>query len=165
MRGRNKKVIFQMRNPDQTSSLFWLVIGIGITFGSLKYGFGTLHSPGAGFITLFAGAFLSLLSIGLLISSFRDQEPRRGLGILWEGLEVGKVFYVLSLLVVYTLVLKYLGFLVSTFLLLSLLFRVKATYRLLKVVIMAFLITAGSYLLFEVWLKVQLPKGILGGII
>ena len=154
-----------MRNPDQTSSLVWLAIGIGITLGSLKYGFGSLHEPGAGFITFFAGAILSLLSIGLLISSFRDRELRRGLGMLWEGLEVGKVFYVLGLLVVYTFVLKPLGFLVSTFLLLSLLFRVKATYRLLKVVILSFLITAGSYLLFEVWLKVQLPKGILGGII
>jgi putative tricarboxylic transport membrane protein len=154
-----------MRNPDQTSSLFWLIIGIGITFGSLKYGLGTLQSPGAGFITFFAGAILSLLSVGLFISSFRGQEPRRGLGILWKGLEAGKVIYVLSLLVVYALVLKYLGFLVSTFLLLALLFRVKATYRLLKIIILALLITAGSYLLFEVWLKVQLPKGILGGII
>jgi hypothetical protein len=35
----------------------------------------------------------------------------------------------------------------------------------LKVIILSFLITAGSYLLFEVWLKVQLPKGILGGVI
>ena len=154
-----------MRNPDQTSSLFWLVIGIGITFGSLRYGFGTLHSPGAGFITFFAGAILSLLSIGLLISASKDRKLRKGLGDLWKGFQVGKVLYVLSLLLVYTFLLKYLGFLVSTFLLLSLLFRVKANYRLLKVILLSFLITAGSYLLFEVWLKVQLPKGILGGII
>ncbi len=154
-----------MRNPDQTSSLFWLVIGIGITLGSLKYGFGSLHEPGAGFITFFAGAILSLLSIALFLSSLRSGEPRKRIGVLWEGLEVGKVFYVLGFLVIYTLVLNRLGFLVSTFLLLSFLLRVKATYRLLNVIIMSLLITAASYLLFEVWLKVQLPKGILGGII
>ncbi len=154
-----------MRNPDQTSSLFWLAIGIGITLGSLKYGFGSLHEPGAGFITLFAGAILSLLSIGLFLSSLRRGEPRKRLGVLWEGLEVGKVFYVLGFLVIYVLVLNHLGFLVSTFLLLSFLFRVKANYRLLKVIVMSVLITGASYLLFEVWLKVQLPKGILGGII
>jgi hypothetical protein len=42
---------------------------------------------------------------------------------------------------------------------------VKATYRLVNVIIMSLLITAASFFLFEVWLKVQLPKGMLGGII
>jgi hypothetical protein len=67
--------------------------------------------------------------------------------------------------VIYILALNQLGFLISTFLLLSFLFRVKATYRLVNVIIMSLLITAASFFLFEVWLKVQLPKGILGGII
>lgn len=154
-----------MRNPDQTSSLFWLVVGIGITLGSLKYGFGSLHEPGAGFITFFAGAILSLLSVALFLSSLRSEGPPNGLGILWEGVEVGKVLYLLGFLVIYALILNSLGFLISTFLLLSFLFRVKATYHLLKVIVMSLLVTGASYLLFEVWLKVQLPKGILGGII
>ncbi|MBI5604551.1 MAG: tripartite tricarboxylate transporter TctB family protein [Deltaproteobacteria bacterium] len=154
-----------MKNPDQTSSLFWLVVGIGIALGSLRYGFGDFLSPGAGFITFFAGAILSLLSICLFIASVRRREPRKGLGKLWEGREVGKVFYVILLLTVYTLSLKFLGFLIATFLLLVLLFRIKAAYRLLKIVLIALLITAGTYLVFQVWLKVQLPKGLLQGII
>lgn len=154
-----------MRNPDQPSSLFWLVAGIGIVFGSLKYGFGSLQAPGAGFITFFAGAILALLSACLLVSSLRSQESGTGLGILWKGLEARKVLYVLTLLVIYTLLLKHLGFLISTFSLLILLFLVKAHYQLLKVILISFLVTAGSYLLFQVWLKVQLPKGILAGII
>jgi hypothetical protein len=67
--------------------------------------------------------------------------------------------------VIYTLLLKHLGFLISTFSLLILLFLVKAHYQLLKVILISFLVTAGSYLVFQVWLKVQLPKGILAGII
>jgi len=154
-----------MRNPDHPSSLFWLVAGIGIVFGSLKYGFGSLQAPGAGFITFFAGAILILLSAGLLVSSIRSQEPESGLRLLWKGLEARKVLYVLILLVIYALLLKHVGFLISTFVLLIFLFRVKANYHLLNVILMSFLVTAGSYLLFQVWLKVQLPKGILGGII
>jgi len=154
-----------MRNPDHPSSLFWLVVGIGIVFGSLKYGFGSLQAPGAGFITFFAGAILILLSAGLLVSSIRSQEPESGLRLLWKGLEARKVLYVLILLVIYALLLKHVGFLISTFVLLIFLFRVKANYHLLNVILMSFLVTAGSYLLFQVWLKVQLPKGILGGII
>ena len=154
-----------MRNPDQPSSLFWLVVGIGIVFASLTYGFGSLQAPGAGFITFFAGAILILLSAGLLVSSIRSQEPESGLRLLWKGLEARKVLYVLILLVIYALLLKHVGFLISTFVLLIFLFRVKANYHLLNVILMSFLVTAGSYLLFQVWLKVQLPKGILGGII
>ena len=150
-----------MRNPDQSSSLFWLVIGIGIALSSLKYGVGTLHEPGPGFITFFAGAILIILSLSLFFSSFRDQKIRISLQSLWAGLETGKVLYVIVLLVAYTFLLKPVGFLISTFFLLSLLFRVKGTYRLRTILFISFLVTVSSYVIFEIWLKAQLPKGIL----
>jgi putative tricarboxylic transport membrane protein len=151
-----------MRNPDQSSSLFWLVIGIGIALCSLKYGFGNLHEPGPGFITFFAGAILIILSLSLFFSSCRDQKTPVSLQTLWAGLETGKVLYVIVLLVAYTFLLKSLGFLISTFFLLFLLFRVKGTYRLKSIFLMSLLVTVGSYIIFEIWLKAQLPKGILG---
>jgi len=150
-----------MRNTDQSSSLFWLVIGIGIALCSLKYGVGTFHEPGPGFITFFAGAILIILSLTLFFFSFRDQEDRGSLQSLWAGLETGKVLYVIFLLVAYTFLLKPVGFLISTFLLLFLLFRVKGSYRLKTIFLMSFLVTVGSYIIFEIWLKAQLPKGIL----
>ena len=151
-----------MRNTDQSSSLFWLVVAIGIVLLSLKYGVGTLHEPGPGFITFSAGAILMVLSLALFVSNFRDQAERSNLRSLWAGLETGKVLYVLLLLVGYVFILKPVGFLISTFLLLFLLFRVKESYRLKMVLVMSFLVTAGSYLVFEIWLKAQLPKGVFG---
>lgn len=150
-----------MRNTDQSSSLFWLVIGIGIALCSLKYGFGTFHEPGPGFITFFAGTILTFLSLALFLSPFGKQGSHGGLRNLWAGLEFGKVLYVILLLVAYTLVLKSIGFLISTFFLLSLLFRVKGTYRLRTILFISFLVTVSSYVIFEIWLKAQLPKGIL----
>jgi hypothetical protein len=150
-----------MRNTDQSSSLFWLVIGIGIALCSLKYGFGTFHEPGLGFITFFAGTILTFLSLALFLSSFGKHGSHGGLRNLWAGLEFGKVLYVILLLVAYTLVLKSIGFLISTFFLLSLLFRVKGTYRLRTILFISFLVTVSSYVIFEIWLKAQLPKGIL----
>jgi putative tricarboxylic transport membrane protein len=151
-----------MRNTDQSSGLFWLVVGIGIAISSLKYGFGTLHEPGPGFITFFAGAILIILSLSLFLSSFRDQKTQVSLQTLWAGLETGKILYVIVLLVAYTFLLKSLGFLISTFFLLFLLFRVKGTYRLKSIFLMSLLVTVGSYIIFEIWLKAQLPKGVLG---
>ena len=66
-----------MRSPDQWSSLFWFLTGIGITLGSLKYGFGNLQAPRAGFITFFAGSVLSLLSIGLFFSSLKGEKMEK----------------------------------------------------------------------------------------
>jgi putative tricarboxylic transport membrane protein len=151
-----------MRNTDQSSSLFWLVVAIGIVLLSIRYGVGTLHEPGPGFITFFAGAILIVLSLALFFSSFVDRAQRNSLWSLWAGLETGKVLYVILLLVAYTFLLKPVGFLISTFLLLVLMFRVKGSYRLKTVFLMSSLVTAGSYLVFEIWLKAQLPKGILG---
>lgn len=154
-----------MRNSDQISSLFWFIAGIGITLLSIKYEFGTFLSPGAGFITFFAGIFLSLLSLILFISSWRSREPQKRLRALWEDLEWSKVIYVVGLLIAYALILKYLGFLISTFLLLTFLFRVKGSYPWLRVTLLSLFITTGAFLLFQVWLQVQLPKGVLEGII
>jgi putative tricarboxylic transport membrane protein len=151
-----------MRNPDQSSSLFWFVIGIGIALTSLKYGLGTFHQPGPGFITFLAGGILTFLSLALFFSSLGKEETHGGLRDLWAGLEIGKVLYVITLLVIYILVLRPLGFLISTFILLFLLFRVKGTYRLKPIFLMSFLVTVGSYIIFEIWLKAQLPKGVLG---
>jgi len=151
-----------MRNTDRSSSLFWLVVGIGIAISSLKYGFGTLHEPGPGFITFFAGTILIILSLALFLSSFWDHKDRIGFHNLWAGLEPGKVLYVIVLLIAYTFLLKPMGFLISTFILLFLLFRVKGTYRLKTIFLISFLVTVGSYIIFEIWLKAQLPKGVFG---
>jgi hypothetical protein len=151
-----------MRNPDQFSSLVWLLAGIAIACSSLKYGFGSFHEPGIGFITFFAGAFLALLALLLLLTSRREQKMPGRFWDLWTGLDVKKVIYVLVLLALYTFLLRPAGFLVSTFILLSLLFRVKGAHHLTTAVLLSILVTAVSYFVFEVWLQVQLPKGIVG---
>lgn len=129
---------------------------------SLKYGFGSLSEPGVGFITFFAGAILALLSLLLFFSSFREKEKPAGLRELWAGLDVKKVLYVLLLLVFYTVLLRPAGFPLCTFLLLFLLFRVKGSYGIWTTLFASFFVTAVSYLVFQVWLQVQLPRGLLG---
>lgn len=151
-----------MRNPDQFSSLVWFVGGIIIALWSLKYGFGSFSEPGVGFITFFAGAILASLSLFLFFASFREQKISGFLWNLWANLDIKKVLYVLLLLVAYTILLRSLGFSLCTFLLLFFLFRIKGAYGLLTILLVSFSVTAGSYLLFQVWLQVQLPRGILG---
>jgi hypothetical protein len=151
-----------VKNADRLSSLVWFLVGILIALWSLKYGFGSFAAPGVGFITFFAGAILGLLSMILFLSSFQERGIPNELRNLWAGRDVRRVVYVLILLVVYILILRAAGFLISTFILLFFLFRVKGTYGLFTNLTVSVLVTAGCYLLFQVWLQVQFPRGILG---
>ncbi|MCX5914974.1 MAG: tripartite tricarboxylate transporter TctB family protein, partial [Deltaproteobacteria bacterium] len=69
------------------------------------------------------------------------------------------------LLVAYMLVLSPLGFLISTFFLLILLFRVQASYSLKTVIFLSAASTLASMVVFDVWLGVQLPRGFMGYIL
>jgi putative tricarboxylic transport membrane protein len=151
-----------MINADRGSSIVLFAGGMMTALWSLKYGFGSLSEPGVGFITFFVGAILSLLSLLLFFSSFREKEKPVDLRELWAGRDIKKVLYVLVVLVVYAVLLRPVGFLVSTFVLLFLLFRVKGSYGIWTTLLASFFVTAASYLMFQVWLQVQLPSGILG---
>jgi hypothetical protein len=150
-----------MRHPDQYASIFWFLLGGAVTISSFYYGVGSFSTPGPGFITFFAGAILTLLSLILLISSV-NKEGRQSLGMLWEGRQAGKAFYILGLLVAYMFLVTPLGFLIGTFFLLLFLFRVQGTYSLKKVILLSTVSTIVSFIIFDQWLGVQLPRGFMG---
>lgn len=154
-----------MKNPDQYAGIFWILLGGAITISSFFYGVGSFSAPGPGFITFLAGAILTLLSLVLFISSSKSKGTGQSLRSLWEGRQSGKAFYILALLVAYMFLMTPLGFLLSTFLLLILLFRVQATYSLRKVILLSAAATVSSIIVFDVWLGVQLPRGFLGYIL
>ena len=154
-----------MKNPDQYSGIFWIVLGGAITGSSFFYEVGSFSTPGPGFITFLAGAILSLLSVILFISSTRGKGAGESLHSLWEGRQTGKALYILGLLVAYMFLVTPLGFLLSTFLLLIFLFRVQAAYSLRKVIFLSAAATVASLVVFDVWLGVQLPRGFIGRIL
>ena len=75
----------------------------------------------------------------------------------WE-----KIVYTLAALLLYLFLLEKLGFLFCTFLLVVFLLRVVETQRWPVVIATAFSATLFCYILFQLWLKIQLPSGILG---
>ena len=90
-----------MKYPDQYAGIFWILLGGTITISSFFYGVGSFSAPGPGFITLLAGAVLTLLSLLLFISSSKGRAVGHSLRSLWEGRQSGKAFYILVLLVAY----------------------------------------------------------------
>ena len=153
-----------MKNRDLISSLFFIGVGIIFCVGAANYGFKHLGSIGPGFLPFIAGMILISLSIGVLIPAFKRRKDKT-IGtqkFFPEKDSLKKLLNLLLALFGYSISLKYLGFPLTTFLFMVFLLRFIEPERWVTIFIVASVITVSFYLLFDLLLKVLLPKGILG---
>ena len=142
---------------DLVSGLFWLTVAIFAAVQGLSLKLGSLNRPGAGFFPFWGGVVLGLLSMVLVVSSRR----RGAAGRPRSRLESSKPLVVVGELLGYLLLLETLGFVAVTFLFLLLLFRLERLTWTFSVV-SAGIGALASYVLFQLWLKTQLPVGPFG---
>ena len=146
-------------NNDQASAVLWLALGTLIALASTRYGLGTLDSPGTGFMPFLAGLAVTFFSSAGLVQG----TIRRRQGVRWKatmsGLLWRKSLIVLMALIAYVLILKPLGFFLSTALFIGFLLRAVQPQRWSVVIAGAIATAVGAYGIFEIWLQAQLPKG------
>jgi len=142
---------------DLASSLFWLAIAIFVSFeGFTQLKLGSLRSPGPGFFPFWGGVVLGLLSLVLFFNSLKNRSA-----LSLSGLKSPRLLLVAGALLAYLLLLETVGFVTITFLFLFLLFRM--AYKGWTFSAVTALAGAGfSYVIFQLWLKTQLPAGPLG---
>jgi putative tricarboxylic transport membrane protein len=150
-----------MKNNDQRSSLFWLAIGLAITVYSGKYGLGSLSSPGPGFLPFLSGLAIAGLALVVFFQQFSKRD-REKVTDLWQKGNWLTMLMVMGSLVIYTLLLNFIGFLLDTFLLIAFLLRVMEPMSWNKCMVGALGAAGASYVIFQLWLKAQLPTGFLG---
>jgi putative tricarboxylic transport membrane protein len=140
-------------------ALFWAALSILACFGAIRLGVGSATDPGSGFIFFWSGLILVVLSLLALAESLRDgEEANPGMGALnWR-----KIVLVLLALLLYAFFLERLGFVVTTFLLLSFLLALIEGAHWGRSLGIASAAAAGSFAIFELWLKIRLPHGIFG---
>jgi putative tricarboxylic transport membrane protein len=140
-------------------AFFWVAVGLLACYGASRLGIGSVAEPGAGFIFFWSGLVLMILSLIVLTDSVRSsgETVRRISKMNWP-----KITLVLFSLLLYAFFLERLGFVLTTFVLMSFLLGcIEGTgwFRSLGVASAAALM---SYAMFELWLKIRLPKGIFG---
>ncbi len=154
-----------MKKFDLISGLIWFILGIIICIESIKLNLGNFHNPGPGFLPFVSGATLGLFGSILTFSTILKRSGK-------EGELNGKVicvkrnwktfFLILLTLFAYSFLLEYLGFAVTTFIFLSILFKLKEPKRSVMPFVFSAVATILSVLIFVVWLKCQFPGGIFG---
>lgn len=147
---------------DQVSSLCFILIGLIVVAAAGPLGIGSISAPGSGFVPLLSGAGMCLFGgVGLVEATLRRRKGEHG-GLNFKNVQWQKSLMTLSGLVIYAVFLKSIGYLVSTTLLMFFLLRFIIPQRWSVVFVGAVLISVGSFLIFKVWLHVQLPGGVLG---
>lgn len=146
---------------DQISSLVWLILAIFISMESLRLPIGAWRDPGPGFLPLGTGILLGVLSIVNYYQSRKGQGPPPK-DSWYSPKGWPKLVLVTVSLFIYILLWPVLGFLLSTVTLLFFLFRTVEPQTWKVTIGGSILIPAAFYALFDMWLKTQLPKGVLG---
>ncbi|MEW6114462.1 MAG: tripartite tricarboxylate transporter TctB family protein [Thermodesulfobacteriota bacterium] len=145
---------------NQKSGFFWLAAGVTVSYVAVGYGLGTMREPGPGYLAFLTGFVISALSLILILGDLRAKvrEPLREL--FRENSR--RVLYTVLALVLYTLLLPYLGFVVCSVILLygMIFFGGKPNHLVAGgVAIGASVLT---FYLFSGLLQVNLPVGVLG---
>jgi putative tricarboxylic transport membrane protein len=146
-----------MINTDRWTGLFFVLFSLYVCFESSRLGVGTFFRPAAGFFPFYSSLLLGLLSLILGFLAFRGKleksEP-------WA--DVGNTVAVSLALLGFALLLTWLGFVITTFLFILFLLRAVERRAWLLSAGAALFISAAFYVVFGLWLKAQLPAGILG---
>ena len=152
-----------MGKIDQMSSLFWFLLGWVLTYLSYRLGLGTLVNPGPGFLPFWCGLFLSGLSLVVFLRGTLDQRKDRGKSLrdLWAGMHWTKGIYVILALLIYTFAFVHTGFVLSTTLLLIFLFKTIEPEKWIFAIGEAILASLVCFVVFSLWLDVQLPRGVI----
>lgn len=148
-----------MKNRYLIINLFFITLGVIFSIGAMGYGLGVSIS---GFFPFILGIiFISLSSFALIlnIKKRKDEMIER---FFPEKDSLRKLLLSLFALFFYAIALDYLGFLLTTFLFLIIELKFIESQKWKTIITAALLTTASSYILFDLLLKGQLPKGVLG---
>ncbi len=140
--------------------IFWLCAGLLICAFAWQFNMGVLSEPGPGALPFGLGLILIGLSIIYLlrglVARVTELEQPLPVGPRWPRILV--IFFYMGLV---TFLFESLGYLLSIFLLIAIIMFVMEPRRWASALLFGAVSSAASYTLFDIWLKVPMPKGIL----
>jgi putative tricarboxylic transport membrane protein len=151
-----------VRAYDVISSIAFMALGAYFIIGGRRLGFGNWGKPGSGFIAVLAGCLLFGLS-GLWFAIALIEHGGAGAGRRFfpESGSLRRVLLLTLGLIGFTLLLEPVGFVLSCFLLMVFLMQAIEPQRWRTTLLFATLATVLCVLIFQIWLKVEFPEGVI----
>ncbi len=148
-----------MKRLDWISGLFLCLLGIFISIESYRVSLGDFHNPGPGFFPFLTGLAIAVLSFLLLIPGGNDGQVQKA-AFFEERSHVPKLIFSIVSLFAYGLVLDQLGFILCTLMYIGFIGRMVAGLKWPQAILLAALSSFGSYILFAMVIKADLPRGL-----
>jgi len=152
-----------MKIHHRLGSVFWLLVAVYVAVSAYQLGLGDLHKPGPGSVFFLAALLLAIFGVIDLVATFvRESKEDTENRPIWSSLQWKKILLFIVFIFTYIYFLNLLGFLVSTFLLMTVLFKIAESMKWWIAIFASLITTFISYIIFKVWLMVPFPSGFLG---
>jgi hypothetical protein len=135
-----------------------VLLGALVIQGSWKLGSGwTSDGPGAGYFPFYIGVILCISGTGILVQGLLAKNKNHEIFVDSEQLK--RVLSVLLPALVYVLVVQFIGLYVASAIYIALFMIILGKYSRVKSVVVALAVVVLFFMMFEVWFKVPLFKG------
>jgi putative tricarboxylic transport membrane protein len=154
-----------MKKYELISSLGWMFAGLIFLIGSTSFGLGELSEPGPGFFPFLMSLCLVFFSLAHFVGSLRKHHLSHtptGQRFWPEMKYLTRIVLIVFLVLMYILAMNFVGFVPTTFLFMFILLKCIEPRRLRSVFLISAVTTGFTYAVFELWLRVNLPRGFLG---
>ncbi len=147
-------------SSEKISSVLFVLFGAFLIYESRKYSMGTIDNPGPGFLPFLLGIAIGLMSIVLLIRVWKKTKTEDK-GSSWpERKGFIRIFLIFVVIILFTALLETTGYIINIFVLFLILLRPVGKQKWLWTLLISIGATLVSYLLFDRWLMLPLPRGI-----
>jgi putative tricarboxylic transport membrane protein len=155
-----------MRKSSLCTTIFWVALGAFVSaYAYIKLGIGKFHAPGSGLMPFLLGVLFGFLALYKLVMALlghgeSEEPPKEEEEAGLHGIVYKKVILVVVALFAYAILIEPLGFILTTFFTMTLLFRSAGFKRWSIAAASSAGVVLITYFLFT-YLGVRFPPGVL----
>ncbi len=152
-----------MKKGDRIFALIGLGLSLWMILESSKFAYKTTYTPGPGFHPFWLGVCLAALSLSLLLNTFRRKGGKEDQKSRLPGKKsLLRVGLILLFTAGFAVSMTILGFVLTVALFVFGILFALERYTLSKSLFYGIIMSGAVFLIFRLWLDVELPKGLLG---